>query len=134
MQTTRVMIIDDDSDDRGFLTSAFSKQLQPVQFTECNTAEQAIDHLRTVTEAYYPHVIFLDLHMPGKDGYQTLAEIKAYPPWAGIPIIIISSSMLKKEEDRCRDAGCSGFFTKPMSLYEYDQMAANTLRYLAGLP
>lgn len=48
-------------------------------------------------QALRPKLILLDLIMPGKDGFETLAELKADPNLKDVPVIVLSN--LSQDED-----------------------------------
>lgn len=51
--------------------------------------------------------------MPGKDGRQTLSEIKADPDLKDIPIIIMTSSELEEDIERSYQSGVNAYLKKP---------------------
>ena len=59
-----------------------------------------------------PKLILLDLIMPGKDGFETLAELKADPNLKNVPVIVLSN--LSQEEDikRIMDLGAVEYLVK----------------------
>lgn len=63
-------------------------------------------------QAKRPGLILLDLIMPGKDGFETLAELKADPVMKDIPVIVLSN--LSQEEDikRIMDLGAAEYLVK----------------------
>lgn len=68
-----------------------------------------------------PDVILLDVAMPKLDGYETCRRLKANPATKPIPVIFLTASTQRNEEELCRQAGASGYMTKPfdpMSLHE----------------
>ena len=63
-------------------------------------------------KALKPGLILLDLIMPGKDGFETLTELKADPVVKDIPVIVLSN--LSQEEDikRIHDLGAKEYLVK----------------------
>jgi two-component system cell cycle response regulator DivK len=59
-------------------------------------------------------LVFLDLQMPRKDGYQVLAELRADPRRAGLTVIALTANVMKRDVERCRLAGFDGFIGKPI--------------------
>ncbi len=76
-----------------------------------------IDGVRGIETALKekPDTIILDINMPGKDGYQTCAELKENPITAHIPIILLTA-VHTKVEDRIKglEIGADAFLTKPI--------------------
>ncbi|WP_137152947.1 ATP-binding protein [Devosia sp. FKR38] len=101
----RLLVVDDD---RNFLELAerlFSKEnYTPI----CTDAPQsALQIARTVK----PAAIFLDILMPGFDGWDVLAALKADPITAGIPVFMIS---ILTERSKALAAGADGVVMKPL--------------------
>jgi len=61
-------------------------------------------------------IILLDLQLPELDGISTLKSIREFNPL--VPIIIQTANSWNNEEDICHQAGCNGFFNKPLNIDE----------------
>lgn len=66
-----------------------------------------------------PKIIFLDLNMPGKDGRETLKDIKSNNKFNGIPVVIFSTSSRKEDVDYTHDHGANLYINKPS---DYDSL------------
>jgi len=75
-----------------------------------------------------PDLIFMDIQMPGKDGYVATAEIREYEKNTGgrVPIIALTAGVASGEKERCMGAGMDDFIAKPIEfgaikevLYKY---------------
>lgn len=118
-----IMIVDDDADDVEFLITVFRGRFPTASFTVFDRGEPALEYLLCLPpDATCPDLAFLDLHMPGKNGYQILTELRGSARCSRLPVLILSTSLQASEADRCRDAGCDGYFSKPMSLSGYDDI------------
>ena len=56
-----------------------------------------------------------DLHMPGMDGFELIARVRAHPGHAGLPIIVITGSTDPETPERLRNGGADAVFAKPYS-------------------
>lgn len=63
-----------------------------------------------------PHVILLDLNLPGTDGREVLEEIKQDPVLKFIPVVVFSSSTNQKDIESCYQLGANSYLHKPMGL------------------
>ncbi|RTL41661.1 MAG: response regulator [Rhodocyclaceae bacterium] len=62
-----------------------------------------------------PDLILLDVRMPGIDGYEALARLKADPATMEIPVIFVSALSDPEDETRGLAMGAADFVTKPVS-------------------
>ena len=72
-------------------------------------------------------IILMDMQMPIMDGYTATQTLRT----SGYtkPIIALTADAMKGSEDRCREAGCSGFLTKPIDM---DGLVQTLARVLSG--
>ena len=75
-----------------------------------SSAEQALGRLRAGGRR--PQMILLDLGLPGMSGQQLLAELKADPELAGIPVVILCDSESRRDIEACYDGGAAAFMSK----------------------
>src|SRR5207247_1069935 len=98
-----ILMADDDADDREMTRDAFeaSRLANDIRFVVDGV--DLMDYLNRrgkysdPATSPRPGLILLDLNMPKKDGREALAEIKADPRLAEIPVIVLTTS--KEEED-----------------------------------
>jgi CheY-like chemotaxis protein len=62
-----------------------------------------------------PDIIFLDLNMPGMDGFECLRELKADKSLMDIPIVMYSTSSSNGDIKKAMKLGAANFVTKPTS-------------------
>jgi CheY-like chemotaxis protein len=79
-----------------------------------------------------PALIFLDLAMPGKDGYTAARELKASPATTRIPLVALTALAMSGDEQRARAAGIDGYLTKPIDQEQLDALLARFLGDPAG--
>jgi CheY-like chemotaxis protein len=66
-----------------------------------------------------PDLILLDLNLPGKDGREVLAEIKADPGLRRIPVVILTTSRAEEDVLRSYDLQAACYITKPVELDQF---------------
>ena len=62
-------------------------------------------------------LIFMDIHMPGVDGYESARLIRSWERErgrAGVPIIAMTANVFKEDVERCLNAGMNGHIGKPL--------------------
>jgi CheY-like chemotaxis protein len=69
-----------------------------------------------------PGLILLDLSMPGVPGLEVLARVRADPGLAGIPLVVLTSSRLPRDAERCRELGADDYIVKPLDFDGFTAM------------
>jgi CheY-like chemotaxis protein len=62
-----------------------------------------------------PDLIFLDVIMPGMDGFETCQALRAHETTRDIPIIMVTTSGEPQHIQRGYECGCSDYITKPFN-------------------
>ncbi|HXV75172.1 MAG TPA: ATP-binding protein [Candidatus Polarisedimenticolaceae bacterium] len=75
-----------------------------------------------------PALVLMDIQLPGMDGLETTRRIKRDPLTADLPVIALTAHAWEADEQRARDAGCSGYITKPIRLADFPAQIAAFLR------
>jgi len=76
-------------------------------------------------------LFLVDINMPGKSGYEMLAEVKQHEQLKTAKIIAVSAGTLATEMERARDLGFNGFISKPLKPAEFSNQVQ---RILEGEP
>ena len=91
-----VLLVEDDPGDQKLMRYALSQQDLKSRLEIVGTGEEALDYLeRSVQEGsdvHRPHLILLDLNMPGIGGKEFLRRVKEDPRFSDIPVVIVSTS------------------------------------------
>jgi CheY-like chemotaxis protein len=107
-----VILAEDDEDDRLFFTDALHELTIPTLLTTVNDGEQLMAFLNNA-ENELAQVLFLDINMPRKSGFDCLAEIKKSERLNALPVIIFSTSFDKEVVDQLHDLGANYYMRKP---------------------
>ena len=127
----KLLIAEDDFDDRLILEQAFEDLQIMVDMVFVNDGEELIGYLRRDGESFNTDMdlqktlILLDLNLPKKDGRAVLKEIKSDPELKKIPTIIWTTSRLEEDIKYCEDAGADYYISKPSSYREILDLLKN---------
>lgn len=121
-QVKSFFYVDDDTDDLEFFEEAVGQIGKSVRlFTNPE------DVLAAVAQHADPLLLFLDLNMPHKNGFEVLKEIKESNSAQKFPVIIYSTASDSATVDRCRNLGASLYIRKPTSLAALQQVLRKVL-------
>lgn len=121
-----VLLADDDMDDRMLFSDAISDLKLPIDLQLVKDGAELMDYLLT-SAIIMPEVLFLDLNMPRKNGFECLEEIKNHPTLKEIFIIIYSTTESQKEIDDVFQQRANLFIKKPNSFTELKRILSHVL-------
>jgi two-component system cell cycle response regulator DivK len=81
----------------------------------------------TLARNEQPDLILMDIQLPGMDGLQATALLKADEATRAIPVIALTALAMKGDEERIRAAGCDGYIAKPLAYREFLATISNRL-------
>ncbi len=76
----------------------------------------------TASKDKMPTMIFLDINMPGVNGFQVLEYLKREPQLSEAPVFIVSSEAQDENVKRALQEGAEAFIPKPVSLDELEKV------------
>lgn len=116
-----VLVVDDSATVRAFMRAKLAPFRFDVDYAE--TGEKAID----MAQAKHYTCIFLDILMPGMDGYQVCKRIKSSPATRETAVVMLSSKSSAFDKFRGSWAGCDAYLGKPVA---EDDLLATIARFL----
>jgi two-component system cell cycle response regulator len=75
-------------------------------------------------------LIFLDVMMPGIDGYETCTQLRKKPQYKKTPIIMVSGKTSPLDEVKGVMAGCTTYLTKPVQPEAFQKLGARVVAWL----
>lgn len=111
-QPIRVLLADDDEDDRLLFLDAFKEIKLKTVVQVFNDGVILMDYLKQ-SENLIPDVLFLDLNMPRKTGMECLMEIKKIENLKDIAIVIYSTSASDEDIETTFVNGANVYIRKP---------------------
>jgi chemotaxis family two-component system response regulator Rcp1 len=125
-----ILLVDDNPGDVRMVVEALKEALPAARLSVAVDGVEAIRFLRREGRYYKaprPDLIFLDLRLPKKSGFDVLAEIKQDPTLANIPVVVQTSSEASTDVQRAYSLHANCYITKPSDLDEFSR----TMRVLA---
>jgi CheY-like chemotaxis protein len=130
LKQLNILLADDDVDDCIFFKQAVDELILPANFTAVHDGEQLMQQLTNETNKL-PHVLFLDLNMPRKNGFECLSEIKLNEKLKQLPVIIFSTSFEQGVVDQLYLNGAQYFIRKPSEFTQFKKIIHQTLALIA---
>ena len=108
----QMLIVDDNAPFRQSLREMLREQFSAMGVEEAEDGENALDKIKTLS----PHLVFMDIKLPGQNGLEVTREIKARYP--GIRVIILTSYDLPEYREAAENYGADYFLSKGSSSRE----------------
>jgi len=117
----KILVVDDEV----LLRTMICDGLEAAGHTvlQASSGEEALK----LAKAEHPQCILLDIMMPGLDGYDTCAALKAESETASIPVILISATTDVRVVDRAENVGAATVLPKPVPIEQLEHAVALAL-------
>jgi len=130
LKQMNILLADDDTDDCMFFKEALKELFLPTDLTSVHDGEQLMQLLTNETTEL-PHVLFLDLNMPRKNGFECLDEIKHNKKLNGLPVIIFSTSFENEVVNKLHQNGALYYIRKPSHFSHFKSLIQQSLELIA---
>lgn len=129
-----ILLVDDSEDDAALARAVFGYLKLPHALEVLECPRRALQYLRGTgpyarSKPPKPDMIFLDIDMPGLNGFALLKELKADKDLRHIPVIMLTSSKDKQDVKRSFESGAASFLTKPDSMDGYKRLMCDFNKY-----
>lgn len=94
-------------------------------------ANSGADALRIIEEEK-PHILLLDLMMPGMDGYQVTEQVRRTITKEQMPIVILSALNANDDVNRAMALGANDFITKPVMMERLHNCVLGLVNVIKG--
>lgn len=121
LQALNILLADDDIDDCLFFEDALEGMPVSVKFTAMHNGEKLMQFLNQ-EDVELPHVLFLDLNMPRKNGFECLTDIKQNKNLVNLPVVIFSTSFEKEVVNLLYSSGAQYFIRKPSEFAQFKKI------------
>lgn len=109
---SKIIVIEDDP----HILKLISQTLQREGY-EVVTATDGSEGLRKVRETH-PHLVVLDISLPGLDGYQVCHHLRSEHATSKLPVIMVTAMSRPSDQRRGFETGADDYLSKPFVLSE----------------
>lgn len=122
-KNAKLLIIEDNPDQRMLIESAIRRSLPEVNYVLTTTEDEAVMYLNQCSQAEWemPKLILLDLYLPTREiGWRLLDYIKSMSSaLSKIPVVLLSASSARADITEAYQRGCSSYLVKPSQFADW---------------
>lgn len=111
--TKTVLIVEDNELNLRLLNDIL--QASGYQTLKTSDGNEAI----ALAEEHRPDLILMDMHLHGVSGLETTKILKGRDDLKSIPVVAVTASALRGDEEKILAEGCDGFIAKPISISHF---------------
>lgn len=119
-QQRRILVVDDDASSREIVSKAL--EYEGYQTRQCENGHEGLK----VLHEWSPHLVLLDVNMPGLNGLETLARLRVRDEY--VSVIFVSADCQRDDVIRGLDAGADDYVCKPFDVMELMSRVRSQLR------
>jgi CheY-like chemotaxis protein len=123
----RIMLVEDNPD----AAESFTLLLE-LGGHEVRAAHEALEALRLV-EGFVPDLAFVDVGLPGIDGYELATRLRAHPSCQSSVLVALTGYGRDEDKRRASEAGFDHHMTKPVDFEAVDHLLANVSAPAGGV-
>jgi len=121
MANELVLIVEDNDNNRKLARDVL--RFKGYRVLEAVTGEDGV----ALAALHKPDLILMDYQLPGIDGIEAFRRIRGEAATAHIPIIAVTSSAMREEARRMKEAGFDRFQSKPIDVKDFLRIVADVL-------
>lgn len=118
----RVLVVEDNHENMRLFRAVL--RLEGADVLEAEAAMIGVEMARRER----PHIILMDIHMPGVDGLTATRLLRADEQTRSIPIVAVTASVMEKDREKTMEAGCDGLIPKPIDPHTFGRQLAEFIK------
>ncbi|MEJ1223878.1 response regulator [Sediminicola sp. 1XM1-17] len=126
MKHYHIMLIDDNEGDL-FLMNEVLERIVVAESTIIKDGQEALDFFND--NSCIPELVFLDINLPKKNGYEVLEFIRNELMLKNIPVIVFSTSSSIEDVMKSYKGDASVFLTKPVNFDDFEQLVTKAVQF-----
>lgn len=123
----KVVLVDDDEDDRMFFSEALQQIDVNTELKEFTNGKEFLNYLEA-EETENPQLVFLDLNMPIMNGFECLQALRKNPEYKNLVVAIYSTSSSEKDIENTFENGADIYINKPNRFEELKKTLAQVVK------
>ena len=131
-----ILLVEDNPGDVGLTQEALKDTEAESNLTVVGDGQEALDLLRNkgkYANSPAPNMILLDLNLPGTDGREVLAQIKADPQLKRIPVVVLTVSQAERDILDSYDLHANSYISKPLDQDQFNTVLKAVQAYWVAI-
>jgi two-component system, cell cycle response regulator DivK len=116
MDTAKILVVEDNPLNMELVCDILEANGYAVY--QASAAQEGIK----IARESIPHLILMDIQLPGMDGLAATQILKDDTTTKDIPVVALTAHAMKGDEQKALEAGCSGYITKPIDTREFPKL------------
>ncbi|MEO7398936.1 MAG: response regulator [Ilumatobacteraceae bacterium] len=114
-----ILLVDDDAGDCRLVQESLKDSKRASSLHVVNSGDEALAYLRKTAREGRPDLVLLDVNMPGKDGFETLKEIRGESALTDLPVVMLTTSTADEDIAESYRLHANCFVSKPTSFGDF---------------
>jgi two-component system cell cycle response regulator DivK len=119
--STRILVVEDNPKNMKLVRDVL--EVSGYEVIEATTGEEGV----RLAETEHPHLILMDLQLPGIDGAEALRRIRVGPACGDVPVVAVTAFAMDEDRTRAFASGFDGYVEKPISVSRFPQQVRDFL-------
>jgi signal transduction histidine kinase/ActR/RegA family two-component response regulator len=112
----RVLVVEDHPFNQTLISEVLELEGYVLELLDDGQAMLERLNSPSVTPQSLPHLILMDIQLPGVDGFELIRQLKTHSLWKRVPVIAVTAMAMAGDRDRCLEAGADDYLSKPLDL------------------
>ena len=121
-QKFKILLIQDNKPDIALIKKLFKRLQIVTNITVIQSGDQASNLITKGLLQPVPHIILLDINLPGTNGLQLLKLLKTSQSYKFIPVIILTTSDRRSQITQAYYNYANTYLTKPIDISQFEQL------------
>lgn len=112
----RILVVEDQPFNQSLISEVLELEGYLVDLIDDGETMLEMIHSPLVSLESLPHLILMDIQLPGVDGFELIRQLKAHSVWQQIPVVAVTAMAMSGDRSRCLEAGADDYLSKPLEL------------------
>ena len=127
-KSRRILLVEENADHAELIQLALKDSPVPLDLKHISDGQSAMDYL-LAANGQKPHLVLLDLRMPGIDGLEMLETVRSRHNLDAVPFVVLSTSNADSDKAAAYERRANGYLVKPVRFQEFKEMLFATVAF-----